>query len=269
MLERRFIKGATIRAKKGDTPGIEGIAAVYDQAYDAGYFIETIKPGAFSRALSEKQDVRCLFNHDVNNLLARTKSGTLRLSDSPDGLRYDADTDPNTTVGRDVAAMIERGDLDGCSFSFNVRADAWRDEFDAAGRYVQSYRDISDLDLFDVGPVTFPAYTQTSVGVRGDARASRALWPDGIPAEVRSHVPTLRSEDDAASKRTRAARDGDGDAIPCACPCQPCLDGDCAGCTDEDCADANCDCSAGERMRSQLVLRARAHVIASGPRLVK
>ena len=188
-IERRFIKGGSVRAKTGEKPGIEGIASVYTQQYDAGYFVETIKRGAFDRALAEKQDVRCLFNHDVNQLLGRTKSDTLRLADSEAALSYDCDTDPNTTVGRDVQAMIARGDLDGCSFSFNVRADNWRDEFDANGRWVKSYREITDLDLFDVGPVTFPAYTDTSVKVR-------AQWPNGIPAEIRSHIPELRAGDE-------------------------------------------------------------------------
>lgn len=192
-IERRFIKGGSVRAKSGEKPGIEGIASVYTQQYDAGYFIETIKRGAFDRALAEKQDVRCLFNHDVNQLLGRTKSDTLRLADSEAGLSYDCDIDQNTTVGRDVQAMIARGDLDGCSFSFNVRADNWRDEFDANGRWVKSYREITDLDLFDVGPVTFPAYTDTSVKVR-------AQWPNGIPAEIRSHIPELRAEDEQTKK---------------------------------------------------------------------
>jgi HK97 family phage prohead protease len=192
-IERRFIKGGSIRSTKGDKPGIAGVAAVYTQAYDTGYFSETIAPGAFTRALSEKQDVRCLFNHDPNQLLGRTKSGTLRMEDSPDGLKFDCDTDPNTTAGRDVPAMIDRGDVDGCSFSFNVRKDTWSDEFDDTGRYVTSHRVIDDLDLFDVGPVTYPAYTDTSVGARSN-------WPDGVPAEVRSHVPALRSDEEQTKK---------------------------------------------------------------------
>jgi hypothetical protein len=192
-IERRFIKGGSVRAKTGEKPGITGIASVYTQQYDAGYFVETIKRGAFDRALTEKQDVRCLFNHNVDNLLGRTKSETLRLADSEEGLSYDCDTDINTTVGRDVQAMIARGDLDGCSFSFNVLADNWRDEFDESGKWVKSYREITDLDLFDVGPVTFPAYTDTSVKVRSQ-------WPDGIPAEIRSHIPELRAEDEQTKK---------------------------------------------------------------------
>jgi len=192
-IERRFLKGGNIQKRAGDKPGIAGIAAVYSQEYNTGWFSETIAPGAFTRALTEKQDVRCLFNHDVNQLLGRTKSGTLRMEDSSSGLKFDCDTDPNTTAGRDVSAMIERGDIDGCSFSFTVRKDTWSDEFDENGRYITSHRVIDDLDLYDVGPVTFPAYTDTSVG-------TRALWPDGVPAEIRSQVPSLRTDSETTKK---------------------------------------------------------------------
>lgn len=256
-LERRFIRGGQVRAKQGDKPGIEGVASVYTQDYDTGWFVERIAQGAFDRALSEKQDVRCLFNHDVNNVLGRTKSGTLRLSNSKGGLGYDCDTDPNTTVGRDVPAMIDRGDVDGCSFSFNVRKDNWSDEFDAAGKYVRSIRVIEDLDLFDVGPVTFPAYTDTSVGTRS------AQWPDGAPIERRSHIEALRSA--AAVKLTRATRDdsdddSDGDINQCTCPCDPCGAGDCDDCSHDDCACQGCTCDSA--MNRSLILRARAHVAA-------
>jgi len=189
-IERRFLKGAQVRSRKGDKPGIEGIGAVYNQEYDNGWFIETIKPGAFDDVLKQDPDVRCLFNHEPDNVLGRTKSKTLRVTDSPDGLRYDCDTDPNTRIGSDVRAMIERGDVDGCSISFAVGQDCWRDEFDANGKYVRSTREIEKFAaLYDVGPVTFPAYSQTSVEARS------AQWPSGIPAEIRSHVPTLRSDD--------------------------------------------------------------------------
>ena len=183
-IERRFVKGGNVRAKKDGKPGIAGVAAVYTQEYDTGWFVESIAPGAFSRALKEKQDVRCLFNHDVSQVLGRTKSGTLRLEDSTEGLKFECDTDPATRVGVDVPAMIDRGDVDGCSFSFNVRKQTWSDVFDDDDHYVKSIRIIDDLDLFDVGPVTFPAYTDTTVDVR-------SLWPLGIPHEIRSHVPEL------------------------------------------------------------------------------
>jgi uncharacterized protein len=225
-LERRVLKGTQIRARKGDKPGLEGVSAVYNQEYDNGWFIETMAPGAFSRALAENQDVRCLFNHDPNNVLGRTKSGTLRLADAADGLHYDCDMD-ETRIAADVRSMIERGDVDGCSISFVVRKDSWRDVFDDKGNFTQSYRTIEDVDLYDVGPVTYPAYTQTSVG-------ARSMWPGGIPAEVRSHVPSLRAEEALPAKKS-GKRSDDSD---CTCSCQPCQDGNCDGC---DCDGDGCD----------------------------
>lgn len=239
-MERRFIKGGYVRAKQGDKPGIEGVAAVYNQTYDTGWFSETIAAGAFSRALKEKQDVRCLFNHDVNQLLGRTRSGTLTMEDSSEGLKYACDTDPNTSVGRDVPAMIQRGDIDGCSFSFNVRKDTWSDEFDENGRYVTSHRQIDDLDLFDVGPVTFPAYTETSVGIRSQ-------WPDGVPAERRSHIETLRQ---ASEVPQGAKRDAE-----CQCSCEACKAGNCEDCSVSDCDEPGCLCDAAQDRALQLRAR--------------
>lgn len=248
-MERRFIKGGQVRAKQGDKPGIAGVAAVYDQAYDTGWFSETIASGAFDRALKEKQDVRCLFNHDVNQLLGRTKSGTLRIENSPDGLRYDCDTDADTSVGKDVLRMIERGDIDGCSFSFTVRKDTWSDEFDENGRYVKSHRQIDDLDLYDVGPVTFPAYTETSVGVR-------SAWPDGVPVEKRSHIEALRETGKPARR-----------SAECQCDCDPCANGNCDDCGPGDCGDeVNCRCERSQI--ANLTMRARSHAHGAGIHLV-
>jgi Escherichia/Staphylococcus phage prohead protease len=252
-IERRFIKGASIQTRSGEKPGIAGVGVVYDQVYDNGWFREIVKPGACARVLSEKQDVRCMFNHDVNQLLGRTKSGTLRLQDSAEGFSFDCDTDPNTGPGRDVPAMIDRGDIDGCSFSFNVRKDTWSDEFDAAGRYVATTRSIEDIDMFDIGPVTFPAYTQTSVG-------ARSAWPDGIAAERRSHIEEMRRASAVAPPGARRA-----DEATCECNCARCQDGDCENCDNADCDDPNCLCPYSQDRA--LALRARAYV-KPGPRLV-
>lgn len=186
-IERRFVKAGNVRARRGDKPGIEGYASMFNEPFDNGWFIETIVPGAFARALKEKQDVRCLFNHNPDHVLGRTKSDTLRLSEDKTGLRYECDLNAETRVAADVLAMIERGDLDGCSFAFNVNKQSWREEKDDRG-HVTQYRDIEDVELFDVGPVTYPAYEGTSV-------STRSLWPTGIPDEVRGHVAELREDD--------------------------------------------------------------------------
>jgi hypothetical protein len=267
--ERRFITGAGLRARRedGETPGIAGVAAVYSQQYDTGWYIESISPGAFTRALAEQQDVRCLFNHDVNNLLARTKNGTLQLEDSTAGLKFDAVCDSTTSVGRDVPAMIARGDIDGCSFSFNVRKASWRDVYDANGNYEQSYRQIEDVDLFDVGPVTFPAYTATSVDVRttaGVLERAKGLWPEGVPGDVRRHLLVVNLAVDGAAGQARGRRrPARNSAEPgyCSCDCAECMDGDCENCSHVDCDCSDCLCASAQGRA--LILRARAHIIAA------
>jgi len=264
MLERRFVKGGQVRAKSGE-PGLEGYSAVFNEQYDIGYFVETIKPGAFARALKDKQDVRCLFNHDSNNLLARSKSGTLALSEDSTGLFFSATTDPEMTIAADVQRMIARGDLDGCSFAFSVAKQTWREEKDDAGEMVL-YRDIEDVDLYDVGPVTYPAYEGTSVKTRskdGAAAASAELWPQGVPAEIRTRVPALHDAGKSgkpaagqADDRPRGRRDLEG-GDPCTCECPECEQGDCGDCSHEGCSCAGCSCASAESDRAW---RNRAHV---------
>ncbi len=135
---------------------------------------ERIMPGAFDRALREKHDARGLFNHDPSALLGRVVAGTMRLSVDSKGLRYEIDK-PDTQWGRDVATSIGRGDLSGSSFSFIARRVVWLELGDVFIRQVE------DVDLFDVGPVTYPAYEATSAGLRAAAVESlrRELWEAG------------------------------------------------------------------------------------------
>lgn len=176
--ELRVFRACEVRAK-ADGKGIQGYAAVFNQLSEyLGWFREMVLPGAFSRCLSTGPDVRCLFNHDSNNVLGRTKSGTLRLNEDLVGLAFDCDL-PDTQMGRDVLEMVTRGDVDQCSFAFTVNQQNWCEEKDAAGN-IQTIRELTDVDVLDVSPVAYPAYTQTSVSVR-------ALWPDGEPEDVLAH----------------------------------------------------------------------------------
>jgi HK97 family phage prohead protease len=217
--ELRAVFNAQLRAKKdAEKPTIEGYAAVYNveteiYSYGGYSFRETIAPGAFTRTLKEKADVRCLFNHDEDRVLGRTKSGTLTLTEDKKGLFYTCEL-PDTQEARDLHALISRGDIDECSFGFYVIEQEWKEKKD--GDTVVETRTLLDLDLFDVSPVTFPAYPQTSVSAR-----SKDLWPDGMPAEIRSKI--------------------DKRAAECQCECDECEDGDCMDCSDPDCADPNCD----------------------------
>ena len=159
--ERRSFAGIVEVREEDGKPTIEGYAAVFGQTIDImGMFEEEIDPAAFDRALKEKQDVRCLKNHDPSLLLGRTKSGTLKLSADDHGLKYTADP-PDSTAGKDSVIEIKRGDMSGSSFAFIIRADEWiRKE----GK--KDKRIITDVDLFDVSPCTYPAYDETEAAVR-------------------------------------------------------------------------------------------------------
>lgn len=180
-MERRFIpQHGDSRIELEDREGAPGKALVgyaalyYDTADPAGTqyeldqgLFERIRPGAFDRAVRE-DDVVCLFNHDRNHVLGRTKNGTMKLTLFSKGLRYTVHP-PDTSSGRDVLALAARGDLKGSSFSFGVLKESWEraDGFDV--------RWLEDVRVADVGPVTEPAYTGTSVGVRAEGSVEEAL----------------------------------------------------------------------------------------------
>ncbi len=137
-----------------------GYASVFNRTTDLGYFVESIAPGAFDAALSRQDDVRALFNHDPNLILGRTTSGTLKLSVDEKGLLSEIDI-PDTTLGRDLRVHIERGDISQMSFGFYIEKEEKRGMIDEKPWY-----EIQQVRLFDVSPVTFPAYEQTSIEVK-------------------------------------------------------------------------------------------------------
>jgi uncharacterized protein len=155
-LERRGI-GAEIRAKGRR---LEGYAATFGTEARIGErFIEVIKSGAFTASLSGKQDILALVDHDPSRVIARTKSGTLRLSQDTRGLAFDLDV-PDTSAGRDVLALAERGDLGGMSFGFIV-IDQNR---------VGDRRELRSVDLREISVVSaWPAYEGTLVQARSQA----------------------------------------------------------------------------------------------------
>lgn len=146
-----------MRAGEGRT--IEGYAALFGEETDLGFFREMIMPGAFDGA--DLGDVRALFNHDPNQILARTASGTMSLEVDERGLKYRFEA-PNTTLGNDLLEMIRRGDVSQSSFAFTVDKVQWEEE-----RGKPDLRKIERFKtLYDVSPVTYPAYANTSVQAR-------------------------------------------------------------------------------------------------------
>lgn len=173
------------RAEGEDLPRIVGYSAVFGVDTEIntwfGSFRERLQKGAFRRAIREGQDVRALRNHDPDNLLGRTTAKTLRLKEDDTGLWIEVDP-PGTSTGKDTVESIRRGDLSGMSFAFIVRKEKWINGEDGN----PDVRIIQDVDLFDVGPVTFPAYASTSA----DLRSSSAAYQVGL-AELGRPVPRL------------------------------------------------------------------------------
>jgi len=168
--ERRTGTGAgkvEVRAD-GGTKTIVGYGAVYNvETVIAGFFRERIMPGAFAGLL--RSDVRSLFNHDPNYVLGRVSAGTLVLSEDATGLLYTV-TPPASR--NDVVEALERKDVTGSSFGFTVKRDEWTRPATAADLPLRTVWEVEEL--FDVGPVTFPAYDETSSEARNAAAAAAA-----------------------------------------------------------------------------------------------
>jgi HK97 family phage prohead protease len=163
-IERRafVIDGLQVEEREGVAPMIRGHAAVFNQlSEDLGGFREQIAPGAFADALGT-DDVRALFNHDPNFVLGRNLAGTLKLSEDARGLAIEIDP-PDTQFARDLMVSMKRGDINQMSFGFSVRPNGQNWAKDDDGKVI---RTLTKLRLFDVSPVTFPAYPQTDVAVR-------------------------------------------------------------------------------------------------------
>ena len=200
-LERRVmaIDDIELRVTDGESPKITGYAAKFNKwSLDLGGFREKIKKGAFDEAM-EVSDVRALKNHDPNLLLGRTTSGTLRLSSNSVGLGFEIDP-PDTSTGRDTVTEIRRKDITGCSFSFTTAEDDWKYLEDGSVE-----RTIIRVgELFDVGPVTYPAYPDTTVAARSLERVlNENETPVSPEPEVRAEIPKTEDEVKEAEKIKR------------------------------------------------------------------
>lgn len=192
-IERRFTT-SELRAEGEEGRTIAGYAAVFNSLSQVLWgFREKIAPGAFADALGD--DVRALWNHDTGIVLGRTKSGTLRLHEDEVGLRIEVDPPESAAA---YLESIKRGDVDQMSFGFNTLEDDWNE--DDQGQIIRTLRKVK---LFEVSPVTFPAYTATSVGVRSDE--IYGFIPE-IPAELRRATGEADDSQKAAARARGAQR---------------------------------------------------------------
>ena len=153
--------------RRADAPSsvvgtLYGYAAVFEQRADMYWFAEEIAPGAFAESIAQ-DDVRALWNHDQSSVLGRNIAGTLRLAEDPNGLAIEIDL-PDTQVGRDAAVSVSRGDVSQMSFMFEALDAEWRTE---GGLEI---RRLTKVKLYEVSPVTFPAYEGTDVALRARDR---------------------------------------------------------------------------------------------------
>lgn len=125
-------------------------------------FVEEIASGAFDESL-KKRDVVGLWSHDTSKVLGNTKSGTLRISNTKDELRFELDI-PNTTDGDNAWELIKRGDVDGVSFGMKVTKNKWTSEMRGDKKIYK--RSILSAELYEISPVAFPAYPANEVNVR-------------------------------------------------------------------------------------------------------
>ena len=147
---------------------VEGYAALFNSTTTiGGWFDEMIEPGAFTEAL-QTSDIRALFNHDPNYILARSTAGTLEVTEDDKGLFYRFEV-PNSNFGNDFLEMLRRGDVSQSSFAFTVAKQRWEEE--KMGEESKYKRVIEKVDqIYDVSPVTYPAYPETSVSARSKAQ---------------------------------------------------------------------------------------------------
>jgi len=170
-IEKRSVMDAPELRAEGEKRTIAGYAAVFNSEADiGGYFREVIMPGAFSDSLKEA-DVRALVDHDSGRVIGRSKSGTLRLVEDERGLSVEIDL-PDTSDGRDIGELVNRGDIDGMSFGFRVTHDEWDETVEP------NVRTIHQIELHEVSAVTWPAYADTTLAMRSrdksDAEKAKA-----------------------------------------------------------------------------------------------
>jgi HK97 family phage prohead protease len=176
--ERRAFKIDELRvAPQGEARTIVGHAAVFNLDSEEMYgMIERVAPGAFAESI-DADDIRALWNHDSNFVLGRNLAKTLRLKEDKVGLAVEIDV-PDTQWARDLCVSIDRGDVSQMSFGFRTLTDSWRVETVDGEERV--YRTLEKVKLFDVSPVTYPAYPDTDVGLRElDAADLETLVAEG------------------------------------------------------------------------------------------
>lgn len=165
--EKRQMRTASTEFATRDDNGalaIEGYFAVFNSNYEiAPGLSESIAPGAFDNTLSG--DIRALINHDTTLVLGRTKANTLQLRTDNHGLWGHIDINPNDTDAMNLYNRVQRGDVDQCSFGFDIISEETDFREDGSIHWT-----IKEVELYEVSPCTFPAYEETNIAARTKER---------------------------------------------------------------------------------------------------
>lgn len=193
-MEHRILKmkNAKIREDNGKRY-LEGYFAVFNEPYQVfDGWVETVERGAFARYLSTGEDTKVLWNHDSNIVLGSTANGTAVLREDEIGLWGSVEINEQDQEALNAYARVGRGDVNGCSFGFDIaRQEEWWDE---DGVYRTK---ITEVDpLYEVSPCTFPAYKATSISARNQQHLEEAR-------EKYKQVQEKKREDWRASMRRR------------------------------------------------------------------
>ena len=153
------IRGHGTLTGKGKT--LTGYAAVFNSEAVLGDFVEVIRQGAFAKSLASASNIRALYHHQGDALLGTTKGGTLQLREDSHGLAFTLSL-PDTSHGRDLAVLVDRGDISGCSFGFRVApgGDRWEQ------RGAQLVRELLNVELSEITLTADPAYADTCIAMR-------------------------------------------------------------------------------------------------------
>lgn len=212
-VERRHLaQPVELRMLEGGPGVLAGYAAKYMRySQNLGGFVEQIAPGAFAKSLGDKVPVIARYNHDDNFLLGTTEAGTLRVFTDAEGLPYEVDL-PDTSAGRDVAALAKRGDLRYSSFAFHTLEDEW-----SVTEQGFPLRTLLNVSLVDVAPVNSPAYLDTSTGLRSLAHRID-VDPDDVNRvsldEIRARLAGEVSAPEVREEKQEEKEDGQGDTHP-------------------------------------------------------
>ena len=170
--KRKTIEVRSITSDGDNLKKIVGYAAVFDKPSEDMGFIEYVRKGAFKKAL-KRSDARALFNHDTDTLpLGRQSAGTLKLKEDDNGLYYEI-TPPDTQGARDLMTSIDRGDIKEASYGFTVAVDEW----DYSDKDVIKRTIIEIGEIFDISPVVFAAFNDTTVALRKMAENRKDTAP--------------------------------------------------------------------------------------------